>query len=380
MHFEWTEHQRQLRDSVERLLSDHYSFEARSAAAASDKGWRDEMWQHFATLGLTALPLPETYGGFGGSAADALPVMELCGRSLVLEPYVASSILGATALRLAGDDGVARDLLPGVAQGETLLAFAHDEAQGRHAPLWVETRAREEGGRWVLDGNKYPVLHGQCAHWLVVSARMGTAAPDSAQGLGLFLLDAQAKGVRTRPLRLIDDTPAAEIVLQGAAARRIDIAGGAQEVLAVIEGTLRAGIAALLGQALGAMQAAYDLTLAYLNTRQQFGRLIGQNQALRHRAAEMLVSLEVVRSAAMMAAVAVDAPMSAQARADVLRAKLLAGRHGRLLCQHAVQLHGGIGMTQEYAVGHYLRRIIVIDQLFGDEHAQTARLAAELAA
>jgi pimeloyl-CoA dehydrogenase len=378
MNFELTEDQRQLRDSVERLLADHYSFEARRAIAAGDTGYSQTVWQHFAALGLTALPVPEAHGGLGGSAVDALPVMEAFGRSLVLEPYVSSLVLGATALRLSGDEAQSRQWLPDTASGATLLAFAHDESGGRHLPLWVETKARRQGGQWVLDGVKSQVLHGQFAHRVVVTARID-GAPADPEGVALFLVDPAAPGARLRAFRLIDDTPAAELTLGAAAAVPLGGADGTNAALAAIQGTVNAGITALCGQALGAMQGAYDLTLSYLGTRQQFGRAIGQNQALRHRAAEMLVALEVVRSAAMIAAVALDAPPSAEASADLLRAKLLVGRHGRALCQSAVQLHGGIGMTEEYAVGHYLRKIVVIDQLFGDEHAQSARLAAALA-
>jgi pimeloyl-CoA dehydrogenase len=374
MHFEMTEDQRQLRDSVGRMLDDHYSFEARRAIVTTDLGYSEAVWQQFVALGLTALPIAEAHGGLGCTASDALPVQEAFGRALVLEPYLASVVLGATALRLSGDEALSARLLPYVAKGSTLLAFAHDEAAGRHMPLWVETTARRERSGWILNGVKSNVLHGQHASQIVVTARITRTAADR-DGLGLFLVDGAAVGVRRRGFRLVDDTPAAELTLSGVIATPLGNVETAVGAISAVEGAVWAGMAASCAQAVGAMQAAYDLTLSYLGTRQQFGRAIGQNQALRHRAAEMLVALETARSAAILAAAAVDSPPSRETICDLMRGKLLVGRHGRMLCQQAIQLHGGIGMTEEYAVGHYLRRVTVIDQMFGDEHAQAARLA-----
>jgi pimeloyl-CoA dehydrogenase len=378
MYFEFTEDQRMLRDSVNRLLSDNYNFEVRRAVAATELGYSETLWQHFATLGLTAMPIATDYGGLGSTPMDALPIHEAFGHALVLEPYLASVVLGATAMQLSGDAVQCERLLPAVADASKLLAFAHDEAAGHQLPLWVETRARNEPNGWVLDGVKSNVLHGQCADKIVVTARVAGAAADHG-GLGLFLVDGAASGLDRRGFRLLDDTPAAEITLHRVSASPLGEVGTNSSAIAAIEGTVRAAIAALCAQAVGVMQGAYDLTLSYLLTRQQFGRAIGENQALRHRAAEMLVALETSRSAAIMAAMAVNGQGSREATRDVLRAKLLVGRHGRMLCHQAIQLHGGIGMTEEYSVGHYLRRITVIDHLFGDEHVQAARLGAALA-
>jgi len=374
MNFELNDEQRALQDSLARLLGDRYGFEKRRGYAAGTAGHDDGTWRKLAELGVTALLVPEAYGGFGGGARDLLPVMQELGGALSLEPFLASAVLGTTALRLAADPATQDRLLPALAAGETRLAWAHDEAAGRHAPCWVETRAERQGDGWVLTGRKANVLGAGLAQHFVVSARISGAA-DASDGTALFLVDAGAAGLACRSFRLVDDTLAGELELRAVAARPLgDPADGAKARTA-IEATQAIGIAAACADMVGAMQAAFRLAMDYLNTRKQFGRLIGENQALRHRAAEMLVSLELARSMAIVAAVALDGPQDDEARRDQHRAKLSVGRHARALAHGAIQLHGGIGMTEEYAVGHYLRRIHVLDQLFGDGEAHASRLA-----
>jgi pimeloyl-CoA dehydrogenase len=375
MNFELNEEQHALQSSLARLLADVYGFEQRRAIAASAAGWSQPVWQQLAALGLTALPLPQEHGGFGGGAVDLLPVMQELGRALVLEPFLSSIVLGATALRLAGNAAVKAQLLPDVASGEVRLAWAHDEHAGRQAPLWIETTARLENGHWLLDGGKSNVMHATAAHRFVVSARVGGAAAD-ADGVALFLVDSNAKGLSCRAHRQVDDAAAGELRFEGATASPLGDPRDAATALRAIEGTLAMGTAAVCADAVGAMEAAYRLAIDYLHTRKQFGRLIGENQALRHRAAEMLVSLEMCRSMALVAAIAADDLDAPGARIDLAQAKLMVGRHGRTVCHSAIQMHGGIGMTEEYAVGHYLRRVTLIDQLFGDVEAQATKLAA----
>ncbi|MDB5818810.1 MAG: acyl-CoA dehydrogenase [Rhizobacter sp.] len=375
MNFESNDEQQQLQDSLRRLLGDTYGFERRRAIVASAEGWSLPTWRQLAELGVTGLAIPESHGGFGGGMTDLLPVMEEFGRALLLEPFLASCVLGATALVRSGDESMCRELLPMVANGERRLAFAHDEAGAQHAALWVETTARQAATGWRLDGRKVNMLHGSLAHQAIVSARIG-GAPGDADGLALFMVDPAAPGVTLRAHRLVDDSLAAELTLVQAAAT--PLGDPLTSAAAAVRATVNAGIATTCAEAVGAMQAAYDLAVTYLNTRQQFGRVIGSNQALRHRAAEMLVSLETARSAAIAAAVAIDDPDTPDAALDLSRAKMMIGRHGRFVAQQAIQLHGGIGMTEEYAVGHYLRRLTVIDQLFGDGDAHAARLGRKL--
>ncbi|MBB3178327.1 acyl-CoA dehydrogenase family protein [Variovorax sp. Sphag1AA] len=373
MNFNLSDEQQQIADSLERLLTDHCSFEQRRAIAASEPGWSVGLWGQLAELGVTALGIPEAFGGLGGGATDRLPVLQACGRALLLEPYLASSVLAATAVREAGSNAQRDTLLPALASGELRMAFALDETTARHEPLWVETRARQTPQGWRLDGGKVLVLHGAHAHRLVVTARTH-GEPGDADGRMLFLVDSQAAGVALRDHRLIDDTAAAELTLRDAVAEPLgDPADGARARDA-IAATLAAGTAAVCADMVGTMERAFALTTEYVNTRQQFGRAIGQYQALRHRIAEMAVQLELARSLAIAAAVAADSPDTPESAMDLPRAKLAIGRYARSLCQAAIQSHGGIGMTEEYAVGHCLRRVHVLDQLFGDVGAQAARL------
>lgn len=374
MNFNLNEEQQLLSESLARLLGDHYAFEQRRAIAASERGASEAVWGQLAQMGTTALGIPEDFGGLGGGNVDRLPVMQALGRHLATEPYLASVVLGATAVREAGSPAQRDTLLTGVASGELVLAWAHDETQARHSALWIETRARREGNGWRIDGAKHLVLHAGLAQRFVVTARV-EGEPGDEQGVALFLVDANAPGCTLRSYRLIDDTPAGELTLAGAVAEPLGDAPDGARALAALRATLAAGTAAVCADMVGAMETAFSLTTAYVNTRKQFGRAIGEYQALRHRVAEMNVSLEVARSMAIAAAVAADQPGDADSATDLPRAKLLIGRQARSLGQAAIQSHGGIGMTEEYAVGHCLRRIHVLDQLFGDVDAQAARLA-----
>lgn len=374
MDFNFSDEQQQLSESLSRLLDDHYSFEKRRAIAASERGASAAAWSKLAEMGVTALGIPEAFGGLGGGNADRLPVVQAFGRHLVTEPYLACVVLAATAVREAGSPSQKDKLLAGVASGSLLLAWAHDEAAARHAELWVETRARREGDGWRLYGVKNLVLHAGLAQRFVVTARVEGQA-DDASGLALFLVDAQAAGCALRNYRLIDDTPAGELTLTGAVAEPLGDATDGAAAWAALRTTLAAGTAAVCADMVGAMESAFSLTTSYVNTRQQFGRLIGEYQALRHRVAELNVGLEGARSMAFAAAIAADDPDAVDSATDLPRAKLLIGRQARALCHAAIQSHGGIGMTEEYAVGHCLRRIHVLDHLFGDVDAQAARLA-----
>lgn len=372
MQFDLNEEQQALAESLSRLLDDHYGFEQRRAIAGCKAGWSETAWNKLAELGVTALGIPEAFGGLDGGASDRLPVMQAFGRALLLEPYLASSVLASTAVLSAGSEAQKDSLLPGLAHGGVRMAWAHEEAAGRNEQVWVETRARRDGEQWRLDGAKALVLHAAAANRFVVSARV-SGEPGDEDGLALFLVDAGNAKVRT--YRLVDDTPAGELILDGAAAEPLGDAGDHARAAAAIRATLAAGTAAVCADMVGTMETAFSLTTAYVNTRKQFGRLIGEYQALRHRISEMAVALEMARSMAIAAAVAVDDATSPNAATDLPRAKLAIGRHARSLCQAAIQSHGGIGMTEEYAVGHCLRRIHVLDQLFGDVDAQAARLA-----
>ncbi len=374
MNFEPNDEQRQLHDSLVRLLADHCSFEQRRAIAATPAGRSPALFARLAELGLTALRAPEAHGGLGGRMEDLLPVAQAAGAALLPEPLLASAVLATTALAQAPQSAAAAALLPRLARGEITAAWADDETQGRHADTWVQTRAERAGDGWVLRGDKCNVLHGDSAAAFVVVARIA-GEPDDAGGLALFVVDAGAKGLAVRAHRLVDETPAASLRFDATPAAALGDPRDDAAQRTALAATRAAGIAWACADMSGAAEAAFKLATDYLNVRKQFGRLLGENQALRHKAAEMLVSLEMARSMATAAAVACDAPDSEDAALDGLRAKLVVGRHARLVCLNAVQCHGGIGMTEEYAVGHLLRRVHVLDHLFGDVDTQVRRLA-----
>jgi pimeloyl-CoA dehydrogenase small subunit len=375
MDFDLTEEQRLLRDSVDRLLADHYDFAARRGYLAEPGGHSRAMWERYAELGLLGLPFAEEYGGFGGGAIDAMLAMEAFGRVLALEPYLATVVLSGTALRLAGNEAQKSTLMPQIAEGRTTLAFAHGERQARYDLNDVLTTAKANArGGWALDGAKSVVMHGDNADRLIVSARI-SGERDDPEGISLFLVDASANGVARRSYPMRDGTRAAEISLSGVDVDEDDLLGEPGRALPVIERIVEAGIAAVTAEAVGAMEAMHALTLEYLKTRQQFGKPIGQNQALQHRSAEMLIALEQGRSMAMLAAMMVDETDPGERAHNISMAKVGVGQAARFVSQNAIQLHGGIGMTEEYAVGHYFRRCMVIEHLFGDTAHHLSRIA-----
>ena len=374
MDFELSDEQRLLRESVDRLLADHYGFAQRRGYLVEPEGWSSALWSRYAEQGLLGLPFAEEYGGFGGGSIEIMLVMEAFGRVLALEPYLASVVLSGTALRLAGSEAQKLAILPQIGEGHLTLAFAHGERQARYDLTDVMTTAKRTARGWILDGSKSVVAHGDGADRLIVSARIAGEREDP-EGIGLFLVDAKANGVARRAYPMRDGTRAAEIALNGVEVARDDVLGEPGTAFPIIERVVEAGIAATSAEAVGAMEAMHALTLEYLKTRQQFGKPIGQNQVLQHRSAEMLIALEQGRSMAMLAAMTVDEPDPTERARNIAMAKVGVGQASRFVAQNAVQLHGGIGMTEEYAVGHYFRRCMFIEHMFGDPAHHLSRLA-----
>jgi pimeloyl-CoA dehydrogenase small subunit len=374
MDFDLNDDQRLLQDSVTRLLSDRYNFESRKRYLQEPEGWSTELWSQYAELGLLGLPFAEEYGGFGGGPVEVMLVMQAFGRAIALEPYLSTVVLGGTAIKLAGSDAHKSDILPQIGEGKLKLAFAHGERQSRYDVTDVLTTAKPNGGGWVLEGGKSVVAHGDSADKLIVSARTA-GERDDPYGITLFLVDAKANGVARRGYTMRDGTRAAEIALSGVKVGKGDVLGDQGEALPVIERIIEAGIAATSAEVVGAMETIHSMTLEYLKTREQFGQPIGRNQVLQHRSADMLVALEQGRSMAMLAAVSVDEPDPKERAHTISMAKVGVGQAGKFVSQQGIQLHGGIGMTEEYAVGHYFRRVMVIEHTFGDTAHHLARLA-----
>ena len=349
MNFDYNEEQQLLADSVRRYLAKSYDFESRKKIVAG-QGWSKEAWAQFAEMGLTGLPVSAEHGGFGGGAVDLMGVMEAFGEALVVEPYL-PLVLGVRLLKHS-------PLLTGVVEGKTKLALAHNEKGARFSLDAVKTRASKKGRGWVLDGDKAAVIGAPVADHLVVSAR-----DDS--GIASFLVDIGK--VSLQAYRTMDERLAADVMLRGSEAQRIE--GGRKELEEVID----AGAALVCAEAVGAMKFACDTTLEYLKTRKQFGVTIGTFQALQHRMVEMFISLEQARSMACLACSKADAGGDPRA---ISAAKIKIADAARHVSQEAVQLHGGMGMTEELKISHAFRRLTVLAREFGDADHHLARFAA----
>jgi pimeloyl-CoA dehydrogenase small subunit len=374
MDFELSEEQRLLRESIDRLLADRYDFEARKRFAQEPGGFSGELWRQYAELGLLALPFAESDGGIGGGPVETMIVMEAFGRALTLEPYLATVILGGGFLRLGAGAGMREALITSIASGELKLAFAHTERQARYDLADVLTAARKDGTGFVLNGAKSLVLNGEAADKLVVSARLSGAQRDH-NGIALFLLDVDAGGVTRRGYPTVDGLRAAEVSLANVRVAADALIGEIGQGFALIERVVDTAIAALAAEAVGAMTAMHELTVDYLKTRKQFGVPIGNFQVLQHRAADMLIAVEEARSLALLASMMAEDPNAIERRKAIAATKVQIGRSGRIVGQGAIQLHGGIGMTMEHKVGHYFKRVTMIDTLFGDADYHLAALA-----
>ena len=362
MDFKLSDEQTQLRDTLVRFVQKDYSFEKRKAILKSKDGFSREAWKQLADMGLISLGLPEAHGGLGGNAVDTMVVMEVFGRGLVVEPYLATAVLGAGLVAEAGSDTQQAALLPKVAAGETLLAFAHDEPGTRYELNHVATTAKKQGDAYVLNGAKTVVLHGAQADTLIVSARTAGGERDD-HGISLFLVERTAPGVTARDYPPHDGQRAADITLKNA---RGELLGKDGQAAGPIEHARARAIAALCAEAVGNMAALVEITLTYIKTRKQFGVPIGSFQVLQHRMADMLMYVEQARSMMYLAANRADSTDVAERRRAIAAAKTLIGQAGRFVGQQAVQLHGGIGVTDEVNVSHYFKRLTLINATFGD--------------
>jgi pimeloyl-CoA dehydrogenase small subunit len=374
MDFSLTDEQRLLKESVERLLADRYGLEARQRFASEPAGWSRALWRSYAELGLLGLPFEDRHGGFGGGPVETMIVMEAFGRALVLEPFFATVVLGGGLLRLGAGEAMRAALIPKIAAGDLLLAFAHAERQSRYDLADVATTARRDGADYVLDGAKSLVIHGDCADKLIVSARLAGARSDR-DGIGLFAVDAEAVGVSRRAYPTADGLRAAEVTLSGVRVGTDHVLGEPGKAFPLIAQVVDAAVAALAAEAVGAMAAMHEMTVEYLKTRKQFGVPIGNFQVLQHRATDMLIALEQARSMAFFATMMAEEPDPIERRKAIAAAKVQIGRSGRFVGQQAIQLHGGMGMTMEYKVGHAFKRVTMIDTLFGDADHHLAELA-----
>ncbi len=375
MNFDLTPEQQLLADSLRRFTANDYTFEARAKIVDSPKGWSEGVWAALAEMGVLGLPFPTEYDGFGGTAVDVMVVMDAIGEALIVEPYLATVGLGGQLVARGGSPAQQKRLLPAIAQGQCRMAFAHTEPGARYDLAQVGLRARRRGDGFVLDGDKRVVLHGAAADVLVVSARTAGEGIDP-HGVSLFLVDRDAPGVTVKQYRTIDELRAADVNFSDVAVPRDALVGLEGAGLPLIEEVVDYATALLCAEAVGAIRYANDTTLEYLKTRQQFGVPIGSFQALQHRMVDMVISYEQARSMACLACVKVDTAAAAERRRAVSAAKIKVADSCRHVSQESVQLHGGMGMTEELKVSHTFRRLTMIAQTFGDAEHHLERFAA----
>jgi len=376
VNFDPTEEQQLLAASIARFVERDYAFETRRRIVASAEGASPEVWSTMAEMGLVGLPLPAAYGGFGGGAMDAFALMEAIGGALIVEPWLATAALGAQFVARGGSDAQKQHLLPPVAEGARTMAFAHAEGESRHTLSHVATRAVPSDAGWVLTGIKRNVANGGGADTLVVSARIAGGDADR-DGIGLFVVERGAPGLTTRALRMLDSTRAADIVLDAVPVSRDAAVGEPGSALPLIEDVVDFATALICAEAAGAIKSANDATLDHLKTRKQFGVPIGSFQALQHRMVDLAIEHEQVKSMACLACAAVDSEQDPQRRArTVSAAKVRIADACRRVSQESIQLHGGMGMSDELKVSHTFRRLTAIAQQFGDADHHLARFAA----
>lgn len=360
MDFDFSDDQQQLRDAAQRWVSKGYDF-ARRRRVVAEGGFDAGVWGELAELGLLGLSVPADHGGLGLGAVETMVVMEELGRGVVVEPYAAIAVVAAGLLRDSASQALQAAWLPGMAAGEQRVVLAHQERQARYLLRHVETRAERDGQGYRLTGHKSLVPAGDHAHAYLVSARLQGGVADAA-GIGVFLVERESAGVQTRPYALQDGSRAAELDLQGVQAALVC---DGEQGLDALERAVDTGLAALCAEAVGAMEALLALTVEYLNTRKQFGVPLSTFQALRHRVSDMKMQLELARSMSYFATLKLGEPAPARRRA-VSMAKVQLGQAMRFVGQQAIQLHGGIGVTDEYAAGHYFKRLTCMEMTFGD--------------
>jgi alkylation response protein AidB-like acyl-CoA dehydrogenase len=375
MDFEFSDEQRQLGEAVAGFLDKEYSFERLRAIKRSGTGWDPQVWQGLADLGVLGINVPAAQGGLGFGPLETLTLMNACGPALLLEPVLSSAVIATVLLSEYASSAPAALLLGAMGRGERIAVLAHFEPDARFDVGSVAASARADGESYVLDGHKAVVLHAGLADTLLVSARTAGKTGE-ALGVTLFLVPRQTPGVRLDEYLTVDGQRAADVHLKGVKLPAGNRLGPAGNALPAIEAALDVGLAALCAEAVGIMQALLNATVEYLRTRQQFGQPIGRFQALQHRVADMVMHLEQARSMSYLATLRCDSADAAERRRALSAAKVLIGEAGRFVGQQAVQLHGGMGMTDELKVSHWFKRLTAIDIMFGDSDTHLQRYAA----
>ncbi|MEP2735905.1 MAG: acyl-CoA dehydrogenase family protein [Erythrobacter sp.] len=364
MDFNFTETQDMVRDGLNRLVREEYEWEKRGAVIASESGWRPEIWTQLAELGILGMPFSEDDGGFGGGAVDAMVVMEEFGKGLVVEPFVPTVVLAGGFLKHAGSAAQKEEHLGGIVAGTSLFAFAYAEPRGRFDYANLETTAKKDGSAYVLNGHKAVVVGAPWATHLIVSARTSGGRSD-AEGVSLFIVAKDADGVVTRDYPTVDGRRASEVYFENVSVPAEALIGEEGAALPLIELVTDEAIAAQCAEACGAMKVAHTLTVDYSRQRKQFGVPIGSFQVLQHRMVDMYTEYEQSVSMTYLATLKLDASEK-ERKSAVSAAKVRVGQAAHHIGQEAIQIHGGMGMTDEMQIGHYFKRLTIFDAEFGN--------------
>ncbi len=365
MDFSFSDEQTLLQDSIEKFIQNDYAFDARQRVVREEQGFSSDNWRTFAELGWLGVPFPEADGGFGGTAIESMIMSEQFGKGLVVEPFLATVVLAGGALKIGGSPSQKEKYLAGVMDGSLQGALAYAEPQGRFNLADLTTTASPEGDGYVINGYKAVVMNGPSADFLVVSCRTGGGQRD-ADGVSLFVLPADTEGVARRDYPTVDAFRASEVTLENVRVGSDALIGEEGKGLAILEQVVDEAILAVGAEAVGCMEVLYKTTVEYCKTREQFGQPIGKFQVLQHRMVDMFMEHEQAKSLMYMAAMRLDEGYGPEAQKAVSAFKVQVGKSGRFVGQNAVQLHGGMGMTEELNVGHYFKRLTMIDTLFGN--------------
>ena len=364
MDFNFTEEQEMVRDGLSRLVREEYGAETRREVIASEAGWRPEIWSQLAELGILGMPFSEADGGFGGGAIDAMVVMEEFGKGLVVEPFVPTVVCAGGFLKHAGTDAQKEEHIGGIVSGERVYAFAYAEPQGRYDYADLTTTAKKDGDGYVLNGHKAVVIGAPWASHLVVTARTGGGQRD-AEGVSVFVIDKNTDGVVTRDYATVDGRRASEVYFENASIPADALIGEEGGALPLIERVTDEAIAAQCAEACGAMKVAHAQTLEYAKQRKQFGVPIASFQVLQHRMVDMYTEYESSVSMTYLATIKLEAE-ERERKLAVSAAKVRVGQAAHHVGQESIQIHGGNGMTDEYAIGHYFKRLTIFDHEFGN--------------
>jgi pimeloyl-CoA dehydrogenase small subunit len=364
MDFNFTSEQDMLRDSIARLIREQYDFETRRKTAKSETGWRPKMWAQFAEMGLLGASFSEADGGFGGGPVEAMIVSEEFGKGLVIEPYLQTVVIAGGFIKHAGTAAQKEDHLAAIVSGERIFGFAGLEPKSRFDLNDVSTTAKKDDAGYVLNGQKAVAIGVPMASHIVVTARTSGGQRD-AKGVSVFIVPKNAKGVTTRDYPTVDGLRASEVSLENVSVGADALIGEADNAFPLIEKVADEAIASLCAEAHGGMGVLNSATLEYSKTRKQFGQPIGNFQVLQHRMADMFIAYEQAVSMTYMVTLKLEEADKARKLA-ASAAKVQIGKAGRLISQEAVQIHGGMGMTDELNVGHFFKRVTMIESQFGN--------------